>query len=93
MAYKKKAKEEMSESVNTQAETSNREEDNRGEATVSYTPEEKVDEVQKERKPMLHVLADDRLNNLINRANELGITDVVQILSSEKYGFYLVYKD
>ncbi len=45
-------------------------------------------------KPKLHVLADDRLNSLINRANELGITDVIQILNSDKFGqFYLVYKD
>ena len=44
-------------------------------------------------KPKLHLLADDRLNSLINTANEMGITDVVQILNSEKYGqFYLVYR-
>lgn len=44
-------------------------------------------------KPKLRILADDRLNSLINRANEMGITDVVQILNSEKYGqFYLVYR-
>lgn len=44
-------------------------------------------------KPKLRILADDRLNSLINTANEMGITDVVQILNSEKYGqFYLVYR-
>lgn len=47
-----------------------------------------------ENKPKLKVLADDRLNSLINRANELGITDVVQIINSDKFGqFYLVYKE
>ena len=44
-------------------------------------------------KPKLRILAGDRLNSLINTANEMGITDVVQILNSEKYGqFYLVYR-
>ena len=47
-----------------------------------------------ENKPKLKVLADDRLNSLINRANELGITDVVQVINSDKFGqFYLVYKE
>ena len=47
-----------------------------------------------DKKPKLHVLADDRLNSLINRANELGITDVIQILNSDKFGqFYLVYRE
>ena len=56
------------------------------------TPEQEPE--REEEKPKLHVLADDRLNSLINRANELGITDVIQILNSDKYGqFYLVYKD
>ena len=41
----------------------------------------------------LKLLAADRLNSLINEANELGITDVVQILNSDKYGqFYMVYR-
>ena len=41
----------------------------------------------------LHILSDDRLNSLINKANELGITDVIQIISSDKYGqFYMVYR-
>ena len=52
-------------------------------------------EPKKEEKPKkLHVLADDRLNSLINRANELGITNVVQVLNSDKFGqFYMVYWD
>lgn len=52
-------------------------------------------EPKKEEKPKkLHVLADDRLNSLINRANELGITNVVEILNSDKFGqFYMVYWD
>lgn len=93
MAYKKKAKEEIAGSPKKQQETSNREENNGGGSAVSVTPDEKVEEDAEEYHPLLRVLADDRLNNLINRANELGITDVVQILSSDKYGFYLVYRD
>lgn len=55
------------------------------------TPEEQPE--QEEQKPKLHVLAADRLNALIDDANELGITDVVQILSSDKYGqCYMVYR-
>jgi hypothetical protein len=55
------------------------------------TPEEQPE--QKEQKPKLHVLAADRLNALIDDANELGITDVVQIISSDKYGqCYMVYR-
>ena len=52
-------------------------------------------EPKKEEKPKkLHVLADDRLNSLINRANELGITNVVEVLNSDKFGqFYMVYWD
>ena len=61
---------------------------NNQEETSEQEPE------REEQKPKLHVLADDRLNSLINRANELGITDVIQILNSDKFGqFYLVYKD
>ena len=41
----------------------------------------------------LHILSDDRLNSLIAKANELGITDVIQIISSDKYGqFYMIYR-
>ena len=55
------------------------------------TPEEQPK--QEEQKPKLHILAADRLNALIDDANELGITDVVQIISSDKYGqCYMVYK-
>lgn len=52
-------------------------------------------EPKEEEKPKkLHVLADDRLNSLINRANELGITNVVEVLNSDKFGqFYMVYWD
>ena len=54
-------------------------------------PEEQPE--QKEQKPKLHVLAADRLNALIDDANELGITDVIQIISSDKYGqCYMVYR-
>jgi hypothetical protein len=55
------------------------------------TPEEQPE--QEEQTPKLHILAADRLNALIDDANELGITDVVQILSSDKYGqCYMVYR-
>ena len=61
---------------------------------IPDSKEQVVDSEPKEEKPKLHVLADDRLNSLINTANELGITDVVQIINSEKYGqFYLVYRE
>ena len=54
-------------------------------------PEEQPE--QEEQKPKLHILAADRLNALIDDANELGITDVVQIISSDKYGqCYMVYR-
>jgi hypothetical protein len=55
------------------------------------TPEEQP--AQEEQKPKLHVLASDRLNALIDDANELGITDVVQMINSDKYGqCYMVYR-
>ena len=55
------------------------------------TPEEQPK--QEEHKPKLHVLAADRLNALIDDANELGITDVIQIINSDKYGqCYMVYR-
>ena len=61
---------------------------------TSDSEEQVADPEPKEKKPKLRVLADDRLNSLINRANELGITDVIQILNSDKFGqFYLVYRD
>lgn len=60
--------------------------------TLMYTD---APEPKKEEKPKkLHVLADDRLNSLVNRANELGITNVVEVLNSDKFGqFYMVYWD
>jgi hypothetical protein len=55
--------------------------------------EERVDKIICEESKKLKLLAADRLNSLINEANELGITDVVQILNSDKYGqFYMVYR-
>lgn len=60
--------------------------------TPMYTDAPAPKEEEKPKK--LHVLADDRLNSLINRANELGITNVVEILNSDKFGqFYMVYWD
>jgi len=60
---------------------------------VEYV-EEMVDKIMCEKySKKLKLLAADRLNSLINEANELGITDVVQILNSDKYGqFYMVYR-
>jgi len=60
------------------------------------TAEEQKDEPEEnnEKPKLLHILAADRLNSLIKEANELGITDVVQILNSDKFGqFYLVYRE
>ena len=57
--------------------------------------EEVTEENTQEEQPKtkLHILAADRLNALIDDANELGITDVVQIISSDKYGqCYMVYR-
>lgn len=55
--------------------------------------EEMVNKIMPEEPKKLKLLAADRLNSLINEANELGITDVVQILNSDKYGqFYMVYR-
>ena len=55
--------------------------------------EKMVDEIMRKEAKKLKLLAADRLNSLINEANELGITDVVQILNSDKYGqFYMVYR-
>lgn len=61
---------------------------------VADTPEEQPEQEQPTEEPVkLHILADDRLNSLIAKANELGITDVIQIISSDKYGqFYMVYR-
>jgi hypothetical protein len=55
--------------------------------------EKMADKTISEESKKLKLLAADRLNSLINEANELGITDVVQILNSDKYGqFYMVYR-
>lgn len=83
-------------SVSTEPESPSKKDDEIASAIVKVSedastkvPEEKH-EVQK---PELHVIASDRLNKLISEANELGITDIVQILNSDKYGqFYMVYR-
>lgn len=55
--------------------------------------QEEQPEPNEEKPKSLHLLAADRLNQLIDEANELGITDVVQILNSDRTGqFYMVYK-
>ena len=62
-------------------------------AELEEAQKKNEEEEQPQDTPKLHVLADDRLNSLINTANELGITDVVQILNSDRTGqFYMVYK-
>lgn len=69
------------------------EELSQAEVTKTSDQEEKQPE-QEEQKPKLHVLAADRLNSLVNEANELGITDIVQFLNSDRTGqFYLVYRE
>ena len=58
-------------------------------------PEKKDEEEQpqEEQPKKLHIIADDRLNSLINTANEMGITDVVQIINSDRLSqFYLIYR-
>ena len=67
----------------------------KGIQSEELSQEEVTEEDTQEEQPKtkLHVLAADRLNALIDDANELGITDVVQILSSDKYGqCYMVYR-
>ena len=63
-------------------------------AETSVLPEKQCEQEQPvERTVKLHILSDDRLNSLITKANELGITDVIQIISSDKYGqFYMIYR-
>ena len=70
------------------------------EALIEDNPElqpEKKDEEeqpQEEQPKKLRIIADDRLNSLINTANEMGITDVVQIINSDRLSqFYLIYKE
>lgn len=63
-----------------------------GEAVPKAEVAEEAQPKKEEHKP-LHVLAADRLNQLIDEANELGVTDIVQILNSDKYSqFYMVYR-
>jgi 16S rRNA U1498 N3-methylase RsmE len=61
---------------------------------VNTAPEKQPEQEQPvEGTVKLHILSDDRLNSLITKANELGITDVIQIISSDKYGqFYMIYR-
>lgn len=70
------------------------------EALIEDNPElqpEKKDEEeqpQEEQPKKLRIIADDRLNSLINTANEMGITDVVQIINSDRLSqFYLIYRE
>ena len=59
-------------------------------------PEKKDEEEQpqEEQPKKLRIIADDRLNSLINTANEMGITDVVQIINSDRFSqFYLIYRE
>ena len=64
------------------------------EEQVNTAPEKQPEQEQPvEGTVKLHILSDDRLNSLISKANELGITDVIQIISSDKYGqFYMIYR-
>lgn len=64
------------------------------EEQVNTAPEKQPEQEQPvEGTVKLHILSDDRLNSLITKANELGITDVIQIISSDKYGqFYMIYR-
>jgi hypothetical protein len=112
---KKKAKEEVMQSLQPEVDTSNRVEDEganpasssvktegngniviqEGIQSEELSQEEVTEENVQEEQPKtkLRVLAGDRLNSLLNEANELGITDVVQILNSDRFGqFYLVYR-
>jgi hypothetical protein len=83
-------------SVSTEPESPSKKDDEVAQ-TVVKTSEDAGTKVSEEKhevqKPELHVIASDRLNKLISEANELGITDIVQILNSDKYGqFYMVYR-
>lgn len=61
---------------------------------VTETSDQEEEQPEGEHKPKLHVLAADRLNSLVNEANELGVTDIVQFLNSDRTGqFYLVYRE
>lgn len=92
----KKAKEEMAQSSKPKEVVSNRGE-SKEEMTVPSSSDYENSETNinsEENKPKLHVLADDRLNSLINTANELGITDVIQVFTADRTGqFYLIYRE
>lgn len=94
-ASNKEEKKEI-DSVSTEPESPSKKNDEVAQAIVkaSEDADAKVSEEKHEvQKPELHVIASDRLNKLISEANELGITDIVQILNSDKYGqFYMVYR-
>lgn len=91
---KEKACESLEQELKEAAELEELSQSQNDQEEIPDSGEQVVDPEPKEEKPKLHVLADDRLNSLINTANELGITDVVQIINSEKYGqFYLVYRE
>ena len=65
-----------------------------GQSEVTKISDQEEEQPEGEHKPKLHVLAADRLNSLVNEANELGITDIVQFLNSDRTGqFYLVYRE
>ena len=93
----KKAKEEVAQSRQLNEVASNKEENKGGELSPPVRPEAKSDlcelETVVEKPKLLHVLAADRLNQLLEEANDLGVTDVVQILNSDSTGqFYMVYR-
>lgn len=106
MANWKKAKEEVKSPINSTEVTSNKGE-NKEESVQVESPAiedltQKTGESQeqenqgedKEQPKKLRIIADDRLNSLINTANEMGITDVVQIINSDRLSqFYLIYRE
>lgn len=64
------------------------------ETLIEDNPELQEEQPQEEQPKKLHIIADDRLNSLINTANEMGITDVVQIINSDRLSqFYLIYRE
>lgn len=76
------------------ASSSTIKEEELSQSEVTKTSNQEEEQPEGEHKPKLHVLAADRLNSLINEANELGITDIVQFLNSDRTGqFYLVYRE
>ena len=64
------------------------------ETLIEDNPELQEEQPQEEQPKKLRIIADDRLNSLINTANEMGITDVVQIINSDRLSqFYLIYRE